>query len=376
MKRPWTAVVVGSLLLAPLLVESMGDLPAFRTTTEHGPTGLSSALLLVKGLGAEHRLLRYGFHELSRLPATAVLISTPVEHPWLAPGLTSQDAEDVRRFVGRGGSVLLSSGSDDRLSEVFGLGPSELETLSETTEWVPVAPHPLVTVESLRARSSRTLDDPGAKCFPLYAHQNRVTAAECRFGSGSIVVLSDPSVIDNGGLAHDENLRWVSQWLSRVAEEGGTVVFDEVHAGGAASWGLVPWLTARGLGPALAALASWLVLWGLRTARRVGDPLGPPPLGDQRPASDHARALGDLHRRARHTGHALALLARRLRLEWAAAEARGELAIQGQRASMEGLRQAMPSLLDSETKGAAVVDAARVVQQVRTVLDRSRLERR
>src|SRR5262249_48818155 len=66
-------------------------------------------------------------------------------------------------------------------------------------------------------------------------HLSETTGAllvDYSYGSGRIVVLSDPYIVSNGGIKLDDNLLLA---VNVLASESGLIAFDEVHQGRAAT---------------------------------------------------------------------------------------------------------------------------------------------
>lgn len=120
--------------------------------------------------------------------------------------------------------------------------------------------------------------------------------ADYRRGEGRIVVLSDPFVVANNGLARADNLRLA---VNVVTAGGGLVAFDEYHQGrGAARNQLATYFTGTPV-PAMCAqgcLMAALLFWsrGRRFARPV-----PAPRPDRRSKLEFVAALAELQQRAR-----------------------------------------------------------------------------
>ena len=120
--------------------------------------------------------------------------------------------------------------------------------------------------------------------------------ADYRRGEGRIVVLSDPFVVANNGLARADNLRLA---VNVVTAGGGLVAFDEYHQGrGATRNQLATYFTGTPV-PAMfaqACLMAALLFWsrGRRFARPV-----PAPRPDRRSKLEFVAALAELQQRAR-----------------------------------------------------------------------------
>lgn len=122
------------------------------------------------------------------------------------------------------------------------------------------------------------------------------------YGRGRIVLLSDPYIVSNGGIARADNLQLAT---NVAAGEGGLVVFDEYHQGlGSAGGGAlrllqgtpVLWIFGQG------AFVALVILWS--RGRRFARPL-PAPRRDRRSKLEFVASMAELQQRAR--SHSLAV---------------------------------------------------------------------
>jgi hypothetical protein len=115
-------------------------------------------------------------------------------------------------------------------------------------------------------------------------------------GAGRIILLSDPYIVSNGGLALEDNVQLA---LNTVAGSQGLIAFDEFHQGRAASQNA---LAAYFQGTPILALCGQLllvvlvILW--TQARRFGRPL-PLPHIDRRSSLEFVASMAELQQRAR-----------------------------------------------------------------------------
>ncbi len=121
--------------------------------------------------------------------------------------------------------------------------------------------------------------------------------ADYRRGEGRIVVLSDPFVVANNGLARADNLQLAINVVT--AGGGGLVAFDEYHQGrGATHNQLATYFTGTPV-PAMFAqgcLLAALLFWS--RGRRFARPI-PAPRPDRRSKLEFVAALAELQHRAR-----------------------------------------------------------------------------
>ncbi len=115
-------------------------------------------------------------------------------------------------------------------------------------------------------------------------------------GAGRIILLSEPYIVSNGGIALEDNLQLA---LNTVAGSQGLIAFDEYHQGRAASQNA---LAAYFEGTPLLAICGQLllvvlvILW--TQARRFGRPL-PLPQVDRRSSLEFVASMAELQQRAR-----------------------------------------------------------------------------
>ena len=116
------------------------------------------------------------------------------------------------------------------------------------------------------------------------------------YGSGKVVLLSDPYMVSNGGIRLNDNLQLA---LNVITAEDGLIAFDEYHQGKGATQnsfaayfsGTPVLLIAAQLG-----LLVLLILW--TKGRRFGRPL-PLPQVDRRSSLEFVASMAELQQRAR-----------------------------------------------------------------------------
>lgn len=116
------------------------------------------------------------------------------------------------------------------------------------------------------------------------------------YGQGRIVVLGDPYIVTNGGIKLNDNLQLA---INLLASGGGLIAFDEYHQGKGISHN--PWATYFAGTPVLAlgaqlVLLILLILW--TNARRFGRPL-PLPHTDRRSTLEFVASMAELQERSR-----------------------------------------------------------------------------
>lgn len=154
---------------------------------------------------------------------------------------------------------------------------------------------------------------PGSGWVELLAEDAGAVAVSRRIGAGEVIVLLDPSVISNAGLAKAHNLRFADSALRHLAGASGAVAFDEFHHGYGVERTVTAWLARAGLLPATWLAVFALVVDGLRRHRlRVGPPR-PPPAPERRAVREFIASYAGLLRAAGHRRYAVRALERTLR---------------------------------------------------------------
>ncbi len=379
---PLAAVVLGGALVLVLLAFS--GLPAARSSRDEGPEGMSLLISVLEGLGLQPASFQLPLLALRHEPAGSVLLVPAVGNPFIAPVLTVSDASAITDFARRGSTVVIASGYDDPVASSFGSGWNErvLPVQHDDPDrlaW-PVAPHPLTDAESIVQRSRAAFDVEGAAGFPLYAFAGKTVALEYPQGEGSVVLLADPFVLSNAGLALGGNVEFITDLVRTRLREGARVLVDDLHAGGGDSRGVIAYARRRGFGPALLLGLLAVVLAAWRFAARRGPVLPPPSELAAPPAVEHVRALGSLYARGHHGPHAAAVWSRRLRrlIEGRSGVAWEPKAVEGwlerehgapAAAEFRVLRAGYARVLDDERLGPA--ELLELVQRTHDFIERS-----
>lgn len=116
------------------------------------------------------------------------------------------------------------------------------------------------------------------------------------YGSGRVVVLSDPYIVTNNGIKLRDNLQLA---INTLTAGGGLIAFDEYHQGKGISQN--PWAGYFAGTPVLALAAQLgllilLIIW--TNARRFGRPL-PLPHSDRRSSLEFVASMAELQERSR-----------------------------------------------------------------------------
>jgi len=116
------------------------------------------------------------------------------------------------------------------------------------------------------------------------------------YGSGKVVILSDPYMVSNGGIKLDDNLQLA---INAITARDGVIAFDEYHQGRGVTENAFAAYFAGTPVLALAAQIGLVVLLMLWTnARRFGRPL-PLPQVDRRSSLEFVASMAELQERSR-----------------------------------------------------------------------------
>jgi hypothetical protein len=185
-----------------------------------------------------------------------------------APGLTDHEASALGEFVRRGGHLVAGgSGAGEWLPAVVDDPPTLTEKGTRTA--TPVGAPPVSEVEGVRTVRTAALGswrEPGGLAPILAGDGGRVIALAGDAGQGRVIALADPSPVQNGLLAADDN---AALGLGLVGRPDRVLFAEGVHGYGQGE-GLAAlprrWrLTLTGMG---LAAGVWLVARG----RRLGPP--------------------------------------------------------------------------------------------------------
>ena len=128
------------------------------------------------------------------------------------------------------------------------------------------------------------------------SHPKGAVLVDFPHGAGRIILLSDPYIVSNGGIALEDNLQLA---LNTLAAGNGLIAFDEYHQGHAATHNA---LAAYFAGTPIFAICGQLILIVLvilwTRGRRFGRPL-PLPQVDRRSSLEFVASMAELQQRAR-----------------------------------------------------------------------------
>jgi hypothetical protein len=228
--------------------------------------------------------------------------------------MTAADEEALAAWVRRGGHLVwladraaaaragLTSG---RLVRLHGGGsnplrlPPVIETAARGDRAIPLLPSALTN--GVRAIDGvgklRIPFDADPAIVPVLADRFGIVAGTYRLGKGSVIVVTDESVFDNGRLARADNARFAYNIAAAGVTPGSLVAFDEWSHGyqsGDTWWSILP--PPFRVAVILVALAG--LVWLGNAALRFGPPVPLPP-GDERTSQEYVRSMASLLRRGR-----------------------------------------------------------------------------
>jgi hypothetical protein len=259
----------------------------------------------------------------TRLPFTED--ETKALHKWIASGgrfvLIDRDTQSHVLPKSQGWSIGLTGGTLPDLDS----DPADVKKMTENvTAFQPVQPTALTrSVASVmpsrfasRVAIASPLENPSdnaeppevpdekldqylaipAAPFTHMADQKGALLVDYSYGLGRVVVLSDPFIVANGGIALNDNLQLA---INTLGNSGGVIAFDEYHQGRGISGNALAGYFAGTPVLALAAqlvLLILLVLW--TNARRFGRPL-PLTQVDRRSSLEFVASMAELQERSR-----------------------------------------------------------------------------
>ena len=235
------------------------------------PDGTAAWAELLSRFGHHVDRLRGDLEPLALDPAVTVVVLD-------APGISGREARDLGAFVRRGGHLVAGgAGSGDWLDSVIDR-PPELSArgVRRATPVVggpgsgPAGPAGAPEVEgvgSVRAAQLGSWRDAGQFAPILVGEGNRVVAVAGDVDAGRVVALADPSPVQNGLLAADDDAALA---LGLAGGPGRAVLFAEGPHGYGRAEGLAA--LPRRWRLALAGLGLAAAVWLLARSRRLGPP--------------------------------------------------------------------------------------------------------
>jgi hypothetical protein len=338
-------VIIGLLVVLNTLTyvkeESAGDLEIApnRSTYHSGPTGTRALHDLLSESG--YKVMRWRETPEKLLSESGKMVNTFVVVGQTQVAFSEEEAQALRTWIARGGRFVLidrvldrhlmpNSGGWTVHAREFGfptieVNPADPTQMTESvTALQPVQPTILTssiqdvmpskfgsrlsivppTAEELENYEyseydeAPTADSEFASPAPVVhiADRNGALLVDYVYGAGSVVVLSDPYIVANGGIKLNDNLQLA---INAVAGRSGLIAFDEYHQGKGITRGhLASYFAGT---PVLAIggeilLLILLILW--TNSRRFGRPL-PLPQVDRRSSLEFVASMAELQERSR-----------------------------------------------------------------------------
>lgn len=265
MSRPWRlalglggALVAVNVLLA-LISQLAGGEPAGPPSSSYATSdgGAAAYAELLRKAGFRVRALREAPADEPPVADETVIVLDAV-------GVTSRDADALRRFVRAGGRLVVGGAPGRWLERVLPAGPA----------WSPAGAttaRPLVPVPETRGVTTVAADGVGSwrrvgEALPVLAGSRGPLVTVSRVGSGRAILLADTSPLTNARLDEEDN---AALGLGLAGPVSRQVAFAEsFHGADASGLDALParWIAALGLG--LAACACLMIVRG----RRFGPP--------------------------------------------------------------------------------------------------------
>jgi hypothetical protein len=295
------AGVVVAFLIAGFLADALAPAPSGPTSSSYAttPTGVAAWAELLERSGHHVGQLRQDLGQAQLDPrATLVVLG--------ARSLTPAAARRLDGFVRAGGRLVLSAASPARVLPML---------IPDPPGWVAVSPRAFEAVTGGRgAGGVARVQTAGAGAWRggaglLEDPSGGALVVVRSLGDGQVVLLADPSPVQNRLLASADNAQLA---FDLAGAPGRPVLFAEALHGYGAATGIaaIPgtfWLVFAGL--CLACVA-----WALARGRRLGPPEQPAEIG-QPPRSAYVDALAGAVTRARHIAGLTRLVRARIGVE-------------------------------------------------------------
>ena len=338
-------VIIGVLVLLNLLTYVKDDSPhdsefaPNRSTYHSGPTGTRAFHDYLSEAG--YKVIRWR-ETTEKLPGdSGSLIKTFVVVGDTQLPFTEEESKALHRWIALGGRfVLINRYSESHLlpkAQGWSIGltpqgypmldsdPADVQKMTETvTAFQPIQPTALtrnvtsvmpsrfssrIAVLSPSENTSDNYDSPEVPDDRFEEYLEKSVApithladshgpllVDYSYGLGRVVVLSDPFIVANGGIALNDNLQLA---INMLGDNGSVIAFDEYHQGKGITGNA---FAAYFAGTPVLALAAQLVLLILvilwTNARRFGRPL---PLAqvDRRSSLEFVASMAELQERSR-----------------------------------------------------------------------------
>jgi hypothetical protein len=338
-------VIIGLLVVLNTLTyvkQESGDLEISpnRSTYHSGPTGTRALHDLLSESG--YKVMRWRETPEKLLGESGKMVNTFVVVGQTQVAFSEEEAQALRTWIARGGRLVLidrvldkqlapNSGGWTVHAQEFGfptieVNPADPSQMTENVKALqPVQPTVLTSgiqdVMPSRFGSRLSITPPAASGLEEYdygdygdapvpeaselastapivhiADRAGALLVDYVYGQGSVVVLSDPYIVANGGIKLKDNLQLA---INAVAGRSGLIAFDEYHQGKGITRNHIASYFAGT--PVLAIggeilLLALLILW--TNARRFGRPL---PLAqvDRRSSLEFVASMAELQERSR-----------------------------------------------------------------------------
>ena len=216
-------------------------------------------------------------------------------------------AQDAMDWVRRGGTLVVLTGEDNSLTQAIDVSPQTSKHNDSDIHPTQPAPY-LAGVNEVQVPGTERFATLGKNATVLLADDEPGVVA-VRVGTGRVIAVTSPAVIDNAHLATSDNARFLLQLVGAFDDSNvkGThvragILFDEFHQGyqeEPSFW------NAIGQPGQLACLQLVILIllgcWSVGV--RFGLPRGLPE--QSRLSSEYVASLADLYRRARASDAAL-----------------------------------------------------------------------
>ncbi len=333
-------VIVGLLaLISSISFVKKEKLPDYevspnRSTYHSGPTGLRALHDFLNESG--YKVIRWKETPQKLLTESGKLVKTFVVVGQLQVRFTDAESEALTKWIAAGGRYVVIDRHPlgaEKVSKTgwnilakqleypaFDVNPADVKQMTgEVVALQPVQPtiltHNIQSVLPSRFASRMTIEPPeeveprdedappladtttNSKAPVVHiADDKGALLIDYAYGSGSVVILSDPYIVSNGGIKLNDNLQLA---LNVLTARDGLIAFDEYHHGkGAIENSLAGYFAGT---PVLliagqVGLVVLLVLW--TKGNRFGRPL-PLPQVDRRSSLEFVASMAELQQRAR-----------------------------------------------------------------------------
>lgn len=308
-KIGWDATIGGAALLLLVLLAfaraQHTSQPEFSTPSSYdrGRYGYAALYELLRREGVSVTRFERAHVLLSRAVGTLIVAQTPFDIIAGQNGFGRNDVIALKDWVSAGGRlIVLSPPYGDAGDTMLGI-PGSRTARPAAARATPLSQLPVTAnVRAVGGNFAVQFDDAAApKALPLLVTTRGVAAMQYRFGRGSVVVLTDPSVFANERLSTADNARFALNLLGQGA--AGRVAFDEAihgYARGDSLWSVLP----AGAHLAVYVIAAAILLALVGNLVRFAPPI-PLEEPDERDSSAYITSMAHLLARGRASRKAL-----------------------------------------------------------------------